>query len=172
MTVTTRSLAGFVFAISAGVLGAVLASQYWGGLAPCELCLAERWPWEAALAVSALGFALFRRIGLPPLAILLAAILAAGAALAFYHVGVELHWFAGPSACTASGTDATSIEELRRQILGHQPVQCDQVQWSLFGVSLAGWNLIASLATAGICLGALRRAGGAKPTARLGRAAR
>ena len=73
-------------------------------------------------------------------------------AFAFYHVGVEQHWFAGPSACTAGSGSAMTLEEMKRQILGTAPVLCDRVQWSLFGVSLAGWNLLASLAMAALCL--------------------
>jgi disulfide bond formation protein DsbB len=45
-----------------------------------------------------------------------------------------------------------TLEDLKRQLLGTQPVLCDQVQWSLFGVSLAGWNCLASLIMAAICI--------------------
>jgi disulfide bond formation protein DsbB len=44
---------------------------------------------------------------------------------------------------------------MRQRILNAQVVRCDQPQWSLFGVSLAGWNLLASLAMAAICAGAV-----------------
>jgi len=89
--------------------------------------------------------------------LVLAVAFAAGAVLAFYHVGVEQHWFAGPSACTAGSGGAMTLEEMKQQILGTAPVLCDRVQWALFGVSLAGWNLLASLGMAAICgLAALR----------------
>ncbi len=78
--------------------------------------------------------------------------LPSAAALAFYHVGVEQHWFAGPSACTAAAGTPTTLEALKAQLLHQQPVRCDEPAWSLFGISLAGWNLLASLAMAGICL--------------------
>jgi len=155
---TARPFAGFVFVASALVLGAALVSQYWGGLAPCELCLKERWPWDAALAIAALWFLLSGRVpgGWP--AVVLALIFAAGAALAFYHVGVEQHWFAGPSSCTTNATGAQTVDDLRKQLLATEPVLCDQVQWSLFGVvSLAGLNLIASAVMAVVCLFAARR---------------
>ncbi|HVC53183.1 MAG TPA: disulfide bond formation protein B [Stellaceae bacterium] len=158
MQVSTRSFGGFVLVASGAVLGAVLLSQYWGGLEPCELCLMERWPWDAALVVALVAVVVGGRDKLRWLALGLAVLFAAGSALAFYHVGVELHWFAGPTACTAGNTSAASIEELRKQILGHQAVPCDQSQWSLFGVSLAGWNFLASLAMVIVCLGAARRA--------------
>src|SRR5690348_2456243 len=145
MTPTPRAFAGFVLAASAGVLGAALLSQFWGGLRPCELCLAQRWPWEAALVVSLVAFIVRSRAALPWVALALGAVFAAGGALAFYHVGVEQHWFAGPSACTAPAVGAMTLEEMKRQIIGTAPVMCDKVQWALFGVSLAGWNLVASL---------------------------
>lgn len=155
---STRSFAGFVVLVSGAVLGTALLSQFWGGLAPCELCLAERWPWDAALAIALLAAVIGVREWQRWLGLGLAVLFAASAALAFYHFGVEQHWFAGPSACTAGNTTATSIEELRKQLLGHQAVPCDQPQWSLFGVSLAGWNLVASVIMAGLCLFAARKA--------------
>jgi disulfide bond formation protein DsbB len=159
MALTTRRFAGIVLAAGVLVLGAALLSQYWGGLAPCELCLLERWPWWVAIAIAASSWLIGNRLALPIPAILLAIVFLTGAAIGFYHVGVEQHWFAGPSACTASGAAATSVDALRAQLLGKQPVMCDEVQWSLFGISLAGWNFLASLAMAGFCAMTARRCG-------------
>jgi disulfide bond formation protein DsbB len=152
MMLTTRAFAGFVLMASAVVLGAALLSQYWGGLAPCELCLLQRWPWAAAIAIALVALFVRSRPALPWIALILAIVFGISMALAFYHVGVELHWFAGPSACTTSASGAVTLEEMKRQILGTAPVLCDRVQWSLFGVSLAGWNLLASLVMAAVCL--------------------
>ena len=143
-----------LFIACAAVLGAVWASQLWGHLVPCELCLYERWPYYAVLVLSAAAL-IAGRSGVAKAALALAALIfLAGAALAFYHVGVERHWFPGPSACTGSGP-ADSLEEFRRRLLAQQPVACDQAQWSLFGVTLAGWNLLASLALALFCISAM-----------------
>ena len=151
----------FLLLASAAVLGAALASQYWGGLAPCELCLLQRWPWVAAIVISLIATAIGSRLTLPcaPLpwvALLLAAVFAIGSALAFYHVGVEKHWFAGPSACTGAATAADTVEALKARILGQAPVRCDEPAWSLWGISLAGWNLLASLLMAASCLAAFK----------------
>ena len=151
MILSARGFAGFVLIASAIVLGAALLSQYWVGLAPCELCLLQRWPWAAAIAISLIALVAGSRPALPWTALALAIVFAVGAAFAFYHVGVEQKWFAGPAACTASATGAMTLEDLKRQILGTAPVLCDRVQWAVFGVSLAGWNLLASLAVAATC---------------------
>jgi disulfide bond formation protein DsbB len=152
-----RSFPIFVLTASVLVLGGVLISQYWGGLAACELCLKERWPWTAAIAVAFVATTAGSRRGLPRVALLLGLVFAVSGALAFYHVGVEQHWFRGPSACTAPANAADTLEALKAQLLHQRPVLCDQVAWSLWGVSLAGWNLLASLAMTGICFAVLGR---------------
>lgn len=151
MRLTTRAFAAAVLLASAAVLGAALLSQYWGGLRPCELCLWQRWPWAAAITIALLALFGGGRGALPWLALALAAVFAIGIGLASYHVGVEQRWFAGPTACTASAAKPTTLEELKRQLSATAPVLCDKVQWSLFGVSLAGWNLVASLGMAAVC---------------------
>jgi disulfide bond formation protein DsbB len=133
------------------VLGTALLSQYWGRLQPCELCLLQRWPWAAAIAIALVALLAGGRAALPWVALAFAGVFAVGVVFAFYHVGVEQQWFAGPSACTSSGAGAATLEDMKRQILGTTPVLCDKVQWSLLGVSLAGWNLLASLVMAAIC---------------------
>jgi disulfide bond formation protein DsbB len=142
----------FVLAASAVVLGGALISQYWGGLAPCELCLMQRWPWAAAIAIALIATMVGSESLLSWLALLLTAVFAVGGALALYHVGVEKHWFAGPSACTGAATAADTVEALKARILGQMPVRCDEPAWSLWGISLAGWNLLASLVMGSVCL--------------------
>jgi disulfide bond formation protein DsbB len=149
-----RFFPAFILAVSVAVLGGALAAQYWGGLAPCELCLKERWPWVAAIAVGVVATTTGSRRASPRIALLLTAIFAIGSALALYHVGVEKHWFPGPAACTAPADAAATIEALRQQLLHQMPVRCDQPAWLLWGISLAGWNLVASLAMSGFCFAA------------------
>jgi disulfide bond formation protein DsbB len=157
MALTTKRFAGAVLVASVVVLGSALLSQYWGGLTPCELCLLERWPWWVAIAIAAASWLTGDRLAPQIPAFLLAIVFLVGAGLGFYHVGVEQHWFAGPTACTAGSASATSVDALRAQLLGKQAVMCDEVQWSLFGVSMAGWNMIASAIMAAACVEAARR---------------
>src|SRR5881394_862087 len=168
MSLTTRVFAGFVLIASAVVLGTALLSEYWGGLAPCELCLAQRWPWAAAIVISLIVLLVGERAPLSWVALMFPIVFAISVVLAFYHVGVEQHWFAGPTACTASSGGAMTLEQMKQQILGTAPVLCDRPAWILFGVSLAGWNLLASLIMTGCCVGALLHARGAWRHARAG----
>jgi disulfide bond formation protein DsbB len=78
----------------------------------------------------------------------LAAIAISGA-IGVYHAGVELKIFQGFTTCTAM-TSAATTDELFRQIAEAPLIRCDQVQWSLLGISMAGWNAIVSLSGAAV----------------------
>jgi disulfide bond formation protein DsbB len=149
----TVLLAGAVAAIASALL-----TQYVGGLAPCELCLYERWPYYAAIPAALVLVLLpreepasFRRT----VAALLFLIFLGSSALAFYHVGVERHWFEGPTACTGAGGGAQTIDQLRALLQHQQTVRCDEPQWSFHGLTLAGLNLAASVGLAALALAAL-----------------
>jgi len=154
-----RSALSLVLLGSVAVIGGALLFQYVGGLVPCELCLTERWPYYIGIPVTlaALGVGGRRPITLGLIAIVLLLFIGSSA-LAFYHVGVEQHWFQGPTACTGGSGGAQTLEELRAQLMAQQPVRCDEPQWTLFGVSLAGWNLVASAVLAVLSFAALRDA--------------
>ncbi len=136
---------------SAAVLAAALLAQYVGGLEPCALCVYQRAPYAAAIVLAAAGFAMAgRRRAVGGLHGLAAAVFLAGAGIAAYHVGVEWRWWAGTEACGAApGAGARSVDELRAQIMAAPAARCDEVAWSLFGVSMAGYNFLVSLALAG-----------------------
>ncbi|MGY9019036.1 MAG: disulfide bond formation protein B [Alphaproteobacteria bacterium] len=146
-----RNAASIAALAAAGLLIAVFAMQYIGGLAPCSLCLTQRWPHSVALA---LGLIALMPITAAPARRLLLALIALSfavtAGIGAYHAGVEYGWFAVPTAC--SGTiSGNTVEELKRQLMAQPVVRCDEVAWSLFGVSLAGYNFLASSALALFC---------------------
>ena len=127
------------------LLGGALASQYVGGLHPCEMCYWQRWPHGAAILLALAALA--SPIDAPrtrPLVLLAALAIAASGAIGAFHAGVEYGWWEGITTCTTNG--ATSLND----ILSVPLVRCDQVQWSLFGISLAGFNAIFSLGGAGL----------------------
>jgi len=149
-----RTAAALLALLAATMLIFAFAFEAFGGLRPCELCWWQRWAWLGALPSA---IAAWLAPGRLPAALLGLAALAvlAGAGIAFFHVGVEWHWWRGTAACGASG-GAASVEELARQLLGQPVVRCDEVTWSLLGISMAGWygmlalvSGLAALAVAG-----------------------
>jgi disulfide bond formation protein DsbB len=135
--------------VPAGLLGGALGSQYIGGLAPCEMCYWQRWPHAAAIVLAAAAFVLPGRARL--LIALAALAIAISGAIGVFHAGVELGWWEGLTRCTAGG--ALTLDELMNVPL----VRCDQVQWSMLGISMAGWNAIISLGTAAVVYALLAR---------------
>jgi disulfide bond formation protein DsbB len=128
--------------ISAVILLAALGLQYLGGLAPCHLCVLQRWPYVVLVALGLVGWRWQPRLvlGLSIVALL------AGAGLAAYHFGIEQGWWALPESCVAGGS-AQSLEELKRMLAEAAPT-CDQVRFTLLGLTLAGWNFLTSVALA------------------------
>jgi disulfide bond formation protein DsbB len=126
-------------ALMAGALG----SQYLGGLHPCEMCMWQRWPHYAAIVVAAVAI-LLRHTGASwALTILAGLLILTSGGIGVYHAGAEYHWWNGPQHCTgfAHGTGA----DLMRSILSQPLIRCDQPQWTLFGISLAGFNALFSI---------------------------
>lgn len=131
-------------------LGTVFAMENFWGLAPCPLCISQRWAWGGA-GVAALG-ALVPAVQAEGRRVLLWACALAfviGTGFAVYHTGVEQHWFELPATCSGVAIRADSVDELRRALLKAPVVRCDEIPWALFGISLAGYNVIASAFMAG-----------------------
>lgn len=125
---------------------AVLYFQNTMGLSPCPLCLDQRnWHW-AVIGVSAAAFLIAR---FRPSTVRLAAlapglVLLGAAAMGAYHVAVEQHWVI--AQCDAR-IDPNDIRPMDFEGTFEVP-RCDEIAWSLWGVSMAGWNAIASLVLA------------------------
>ncbi|MEL6172689.1 MAG: disulfide bond formation protein B, partial [Pseudomonadota bacterium] len=78
------------------------------------------------------------------------------ASIGGYHTGVEKEWWEGPSSCSAGDTSGLSVDQLMDQIMNAPLVRCDEVAWQMFGLSMASWNMVASLILALLWLMAAR----------------
>lgn len=152
MTILARHLA---LAVPAALLGGAYVSQYVFGLYPCEMCWWQRYPHFAALVLGAIGLAQPRQQLWPLLAGV--AILVSGLIGAF-HAGVEYNWWEGITGCA---TVAEASGDPLAAILDAPIVRCDVAPWTLFGISLAGFNFLIST-TGALAVFALLRREGAK----------
>jgi disulfide bond formation protein DsbB len=151
--------AGVVLAGSLALLAGAFGFEHLGGLAPCEMCWWQRWALIAAafLAADALAIgrvaarrpALRRVASLGSWVALLA--LAANAGIALFHAGVEQRWWQGLTRCTAPPV-AGDMAAMMADILAQPLVRCDSIPWQMFGISMAGWNMIASTLMIGVAL--------------------
>ena len=148
------------------IVGTAYASQVFGGLKPCVLCIYQRYAYGVAGAWGLLGLMFRPMVGWRRLCIALAGLsFLGGMGLAIFHVGVEQLWWEGTAGCHAPELDPNaSIDEMREQLLNTDFVACDKVAWSLFGISMAGYNVIVSLVLGAFCLWAAARMKGQTAT--------
>lgn len=134
------------------------------GYKPCELCLTERLPYYAGIAMAFLAVLLSRRqqqgAALQASFAALFLIFAAGTALGVYHAGVEWHFWAGPSGCTGSFQKAATMQDFLKQLHNIKVVRCDEVALRVLGLSLAGWNAIISAVLAVLAIAGWRSTAG------------
>lgn len=138
-----------IFLASAGALGFALIMQYGFDVHPCILCLWQRIPFglAAMLALMACIWRPYRKRGRILLG-LCAVLFSANAGLAFFHTGVELHWWTGTSGCHITPLHGASVEDWRTQIMNTATGHCDQINWTFLGLSMANWNIPFSLGLA------------------------
>ena len=138
---------------SALMLGA-LGSQYIGGLHPCEMCYWQRWPHDAAIVLALFAFGTRVNKASHVLVALAALAIMVSGGIGVFHAGVEYGWWPGITTCSTTAA-GVSLEDIMRAPV----VRCDVPQWTLLGLSLAGYNAIISLGAGAVILGLLRRAG-------------
>ncbi len=137
--------------VSAAMLAIAHAFQTFGGYQPCTLCLRQR---EVYWVVGALALAFMFLVRLPGGARfrqltcwLLGLGFAVGFGIAVYHAGAEWKFWPGPSTCSSAGAGGVSASAMQDLLNGAKikPPACDQIVWSFLGLSMAGWNALASL---------------------------
>jgi len=147
---------------SAAMLAIAHGFETFGHLPPCNLCLKQREVYWVAGTVAVVALIALRT----PWAArtrtlfngLLGLIFLFGAGLAFFHAGVEWHWWPGPTTCTSTGSGATAAG-LDALLRGEKinPPACDKALWVFLGLSMAGWNCLISLKLAILSIWAARR---------------
>ena len=148
--------------LAAAVAGLIAAASLAGAwffqlvldIQPCPLCLEQRYAFYLQLPLAVLlAFAAIRRA---PRALLVAglgvlALAALGnAGLAAYHAGVEWRFWPGPTDCSGPVVNLGSAGNLLERLNTVKVIRCDEVQFRFLGVSLAGYNVLISLAMAAV----------------------
>ena len=133
--------------LSAMALVMALISQYGFGMHPCYLCLWQRIPYAVVIMLSIMGVIATKQMGAKYGAfniVLCGVAFLINSAIAFYHVGVEQRWWG--SSCTLPDLSNLSSEDMMEAIRNAPAVSCGDIQFELFGISMAGYNII-------LCLG-------------------
>jgi len=125
-------------------------------LVPCPLCLQQRWPYYIGLPLMAAGLALIGQPGDRLVSFWMfaaaAIVFLIGAGMGVYHSGVEWGWWQGPTGCSTGAGAPADAGSLLQQMATTRVVPCDEAAWRFLGLSLAGYNVLVSVAAAGLVL--------------------
>jgi len=133
-----------------GPLAVAYYAQLFQGAEPCILCLYQRIPFAVVAGVAVI--AMVRPSIAPWIGWVCAAVFFAGASVAFYHAGVEQHWWASAASCGGGLPGQMSVADFQKLLTVKPAKACDSIDWTLFGVSMATYNVAYSLALAGLSL--------------------
>ena len=129
--------------ISVASLLAAFTAQYGFDMRPCELCLYQRIPFAVVILLSVFGIAAVKSMGTKygVFNIVLCAIaLLINSGIAFFHVGVEQQWWA--YGCSVPDFSGLSPDEMMAAIKAAPAVSCGDIPWEMFGISMAGYNVM------------------------------
>ena len=138
---------------AATILGAYYF-QYVMGLRPCPLCFEQRIAFYVSIPLAAMvaiasGRGAPRGVAVAGLGVVALAMLF-NSGLALFHAGVEWKWWPGPQECSGPLTDLSAGGDLLSSLTNLTIVRCDEAQWRFLGLSLAGYDVLISLALAAI----------------------
>ena len=137
-----KTILNIILFISIFALGSAYFIEYILGHQPCNLCLIERLPYFLAIIIIFLGLSLNRFEKF--IFISLGLIFASASILSLYHVGIEQGFFKESLVCISNDEiNSLNKEDLMKE-LQKKVVSCKDVQFTLFGLSLATINTIIS----------------------------
>ena len=120
-------------------IASALIAEYYFDLQPCAMCLKQREPYYVIIA----GFILVMilkwqdkiwfYVGVQIVCIY-------GLFYSLWHVGIENKILAGPSSCSGGLNISTNTLSLKEQIISKAVINCEEVAWSIFGLSAATMN--------------------------------
>lgn len=148
--------AAFVAVVGLATIAGFFFFQYAMHLPPCPLCLEQRDAYYVSVPLAALlwigaGHGAARKVLLFGF-VVIAAVMLWNAGLASYHAGVEWKFWPGPQDCSGPIDNFGSAKNLFKQLNDISVVRCDQAAWRFLGLSLAGWDVLVSLALALVAL--------------------
>ena len=136
--------------LGAATLAGAWIFQYGFGIQPCPLCLEQRIAYYFAIPLACLlaagvSFGASRKVLVAGFVVIAASMLW-NAGLGAYHAGIEWGFWQGPQDCSGPITDLGGAGGILKKIETIRIVRCDDVQWKFLGLSLAGYNVLISLA--------------------------
>ena len=145
MDITYKKALFFSGLASLSILVSAFSLEIFENLEPCQLCILQRWPHLILVILAFSGLFIIQKNWILLLICFSATITGI---IGFYHVGVEQKWWSGPGGCSLRSETEMDISSLTNLLLNTPVVKCDEIVWSLLGISMAGWNSLTSFCIA------------------------
>jgi disulfide bond formation protein DsbB len=133
----------YIFAINFLIISSALFIEYILKVKPCALCIYQRYPYYLILLLSALFF--LKNNWKNQLMILIIVTSVGSFFIATYHVGIEYGLINELSSCKTEISKNMSKDILLKELQSKLAPSCKEVEFKLFGLSLASINMIMSL---------------------------
>lgn len=148
-----------LLATAAAALGTAYVAQLGFGYEPCVLCLYQRVPYAVIAVLGVVAIFVTPAAQRRWIAALAALTFAVGAGIAFYHVGVEQTWWTSVAPCGGSELAISNTEDFLAALQRKPEKSCGDIDWTLFGVSMATYNAVISALLALLSVWAWRQLG-------------
>ena len=142
--ISNRIKLWLILVISICVLSIVFLVEFGLGLEPCILCKYQRIPYFAAILFTGMALHIKTANQVGTLDVI-CVIFILSVVLAFYHYGIEQHWWEVASGCGDFDRIPMNFEDFKSQLLAKLPKRCDEIDWTLFGLSMSGYNFLVSI---------------------------
>ena len=118
--------------------------EYFHDAFPCDLCITQRWFHALIISYSLIAILTLEKNFIADELVLIGLSLTwiASSIAGLYHFGIEMNFWTGPDGCSSS---IDFSKDTLKYLLNKSPIKCDEVMFEIFGLSLAGWNAVASL---------------------------
>ena len=133
-----------LLAAAAAALGTAYTAQLGFGYEPCVLCLYQRVPYAIIAALGVLAIFVTPVAHRRLIAALAGLVFVVSAGIALYHVGVEQTWWTSAAPCGASGAAVSTTEDFLAALQKKPEKSCGDIDWTLFGISMATYNAVIS----------------------------
>ena len=130
-----------IITISSIAILTALIAEHLFKILPCKMCLHQRYPYYFIIVLIIIQFFINKFSNIWYLLPIEGALFY-GLFYATWHVGIEQTIFPGLSTCTASLDNANSLTDLKNQIFNQVIITCDEISWTILGLSAATLNLL------------------------------
>ena len=154
MTAAQSRQVAFVIALGLPLvlIACVYVAQFGFGLSPCEMCWWQRYGHFAAIGLALAGWTIRKSPAGTGLIALAGLAIGVSAGIGLLHAGVEYHWWQGLASCSGNLDTSQSLSALEQQLLATPVIPCDRPAWTMFGISMAGYDFVYATALGLFCL--------------------